>query len=34
VITHEDEVAAHARRTIRMSDGLVVSDSAHTVGVA
>jgi len=34
VITHEDEVAAHARRTIRMSDGLVVSDSAQAVGVA
>jgi putative ABC transport system ATP-binding protein len=27
VITHEDEVARHARRVIRMSDGLVVSDS-------
>jgi len=34
VITHEDEVAAHARRTIRMNDGVVVSDSARTVGVA
>jgi putative ABC transport system ATP-binding protein len=34
VITHEDEVTAHARRTIRMSDGLVVSDSARTVAVA
>ena len=27
VITHENEVARHARRVIRMSDGLVVSDS-------
>ncbi len=26
VITHEDEVAAHAKRIIRMTDGLVVSD--------
>jgi putative ABC transport system ATP-binding protein len=27
VITHEDEVARHARRIIRMSDGLVISDN-------
>jgi putative ABC transport system ATP-binding protein len=27
VITHEDEVAEHARRVVRMSDGLVVSDT-------
>jgi putative ABC transport system ATP-binding protein len=33
VITHEPEVAGHARRTIRMSDGLVVSDTA-VVGAA
>jgi putative ABC transport system ATP-binding protein len=26
VITHEDEVARHAKRIIRMTDGLVVSD--------
>jgi len=26
VITHEDEVARHAKRTIRMTDGLVVAD--------
>jgi putative ABC transport system ATP-binding protein len=27
VITHEDEVARHARRVIRMSDGVIVSDA-------
>ncbi len=27
VITHEDEVAAHASRVVRMRDGLVVSDT-------
>ena len=32
VITHEDEVAAHAKRVIRMHDGLVASD-VRTVGV-
>ena len=26
VITHEDEVAAHARRIVRVDDGLIVSD--------
>jgi putative ABC transport system ATP-binding protein len=26
VITHEDEVARHAKRIIRMSDGRIVSD--------
>ena len=26
VITHEDEVAAHARRVVRVDDGLIVSD--------
>ena len=26
LITHEDDVAAHARRTIRMRDGVIVSD--------
>ena len=26
VITHEDEVAAHAKRVVRMRDGLIVSD--------
>jgi putative ABC transport system ATP-binding protein len=28
LITHEDDVAAYARRIIRLRDGLVVSDSA------
>ncbi|VVJ24043.1 ABC-type antimicrobial peptide transport system [Amycolatopsis camponoti] len=36
VITHEDEVAAHARRVVRVDDGLIVSDEvtrvAGTVG--
>ncbi|MFC3449639.1 ABC transporter ATP-binding protein [Amycolatopsis speibonae] len=35
VITHEDEVAAHARRVVRVEDGLIVSDEpARAVGVA
>jgi len=34
VITHEDEVARHARRRIRMVDGQVRSDTAATAGVA
>jgi putative ABC transport system ATP-binding protein len=29
LITHEDEVAAHAGRVIRLGDGQVLSDSAH-----
>jgi putative ABC transport system ATP-binding protein len=36
VITHEDEVAAHARRVVRVDDGLIVSDevtrTSGTVG--
>jgi putative ABC transport system ATP-binding protein len=28
VITHEDDVARHARRTIRVNDGQIVSDTA------
>jgi putative ABC transport system ATP-binding protein len=34
VITHEDEVAHHARRVIRMTDGLVVSDLPQPTAVA
>ncbi|EMD24363.1 ABC transporter ATP-binding protein [Amycolatopsis azurea] len=35
VITHEDEVAAHARRVVRVEDGLIVSDEpSRAVGVA
>jgi putative ABC transport system ATP-binding protein len=30
VITHESEVAAHARRVVRMRDGLVVADERQT----
>ena len=30
VITHEDEVARHAKRVLRMHDGLVVSDVRQT----
>jgi putative ABC transport system ATP-binding protein len=26
VITHEEEVAAHAKRVLRMRDGLVIAD--------
>jgi putative ABC transport system ATP-binding protein len=26
VVTHEDEIAEHARRTIRLRDGLIESD--------
>ncbi|GAA4541533.1 ABC transporter ATP-binding protein [Amycolatopsis samaneae] len=33
VITHEDEVAAHAHRVVRVDDGLIVSDETRrTVG--
>jgi putative ABC transport system ATP-binding protein len=33
VITHEQQVAAHARRVIRMVDGRVVSDERAAVGL-
>jgi len=29
VITHEDEVAGHAKRVLRMRDGLIESDVRH-----
>jgi putative ABC transport system ATP-binding protein len=29
VITHEEEVAAHAKRVVRMRDGLISSDERH-----
>ncbi|MFG1639450.1 ABC transporter ATP-binding protein [Amycolatopsis sp. NPDC049252] len=31
VITHEDEVAAHARRVVRVDDGLIVQDDVTRV---
>jgi putative ABC transport system ATP-binding protein len=31
LITHEEEVAAHARRVIRVRDGLIVDDSRNAV---
>jgi putative ABC transport system ATP-binding protein len=34
MITHEDEVAAHAHRVIRVDDGLVVADDRNWAGVA
>jgi putative ABC transport system ATP-binding protein len=34
MITHEDEVAAHAHRVIRVDDGRIVSDDRRWVGVA
>ncbi len=32
LVTHEDEVAAHARRRIRLRDGRIVSDEVRPVG--
>ncbi|MGO9875511.1 MAG: ABC transporter ATP-binding protein [Acidimicrobiia bacterium] len=34
MITHEPDVAARARRLIRLRDGLVVEDTAHTAVIA
>jgi putative ABC transport system ATP-binding protein len=34
LITHEDEVAAHARRVIRLADGLVVGDERTSARAA
>ena len=30
LVTHEDEVARHAHREVRLRDGLIESDSAHS----
>jgi putative ABC transport system ATP-binding protein len=32
VVTHEEEVALHARRIIRIRDGLIADDSVHSKG--
>jgi putative ABC transport system ATP-binding protein len=32
IITHEDHVAAHARRIVQLSDGLIVSDTSSAGG--
>ena len=34
VITHEDEVAAHAHRVVEVSDGRIVADGRRWAGVA
>jgi putative ABC transport system ATP-binding protein len=34
VVTHEPDIAAHCRRTVRIGDGLVVSDTANPVAGA
>ena len=32
VVTHEEEIALHARRIIRIRDGLIADDSVHSKG--
>jgi putative ABC transport system ATP-binding protein len=32
MVTHEDEIAAHSRRIIRVRDGLIASDDIQTLG--
>ena len=32
LVTHSEEIAAYAKRTIRLQDGLIVSDSAKNGG--
>jgi putative ABC transport system ATP-binding protein len=34
IITHEDHVAAHARRIVQLSDGLIVSDTSTARGAS
>jgi putative ABC transport system ATP-binding protein len=34
VVTHEPDIAAHCRRTIRVRDGLVVEDVINTAAAA
>ncbi len=34
LVTHEADIASHARRTIRLKDGLVISDTAPSPGRA
>ena len=34
LVTHSEEIAAYAKRTIRLQDGLIVSDSKGNGGAA